>query len=104
MLRMTIRTVRHGKRGHDAAHLQPTAGAVVKFIVTMKDPDTLADSIEDAVKEQLLSSGLPQHEQDLIADDRQEKVYDQCSKWFRYGEYLAVEIDTEAGTCTVKEA
>lgn len=76
----------------------------MKFLVTMKDPDTLADSIAEAVKEQLLSSGLPQHEQDLIADDRQEKVYDQCTKWFRYGEYLAVEIDTEAGTCTVKEA
>lgn len=37
------------------------------------------------------------------AEARREKVAKLCSKWFRYGEYLAVEIDTEAGTCTVLE-
>lgn len=24
-----------------------------------------------------------------------------CKKWFEYGEYLTVEIDTDAKTCTV---
>jgi hypothetical protein len=32
------------------------------------------------------------------------KVQELCSTWFSYGEYLTVEIDTEAKTCTVLPA
>jgi hypothetical protein len=49
----------------------------MKFRVTMKDPDTLNDAIEEAVEKQM------------------------CGRWFGYGEYLTVEIDTDAKTCTV---
>lgn len=73
----------------------------MKFQVQMKDPDTLDDAICDAVNTQLRSSGLSDEEQDLISESRRAKVNELCAKWFAYGEYLTVEIDTEAGTCVV---
>ena len=74
----------------------------------MKDPDTLDDAIRDAVEDQFKEQfgGLP----DIIPEDwglakerRVESIEDICAKWFRYGEYLEVEIDTDAKTCTVIE-
>ena len=53
---------------------------------------------------QLVASGLDKDEQEVLLEYRSEKVYEQCGKWFEYGEYLVVEIDTDAGTCIVKEA
>lgn len=76
----------------------------MKFTVSMKDPDTLHEAIADAVNTELAGSWLDYDEQGLLADSRKEKINKLCSKWFRYGEYLDVEIDTEAGTCTVKES
>jgi hypothetical protein len=76
----------------------------MKFTVTMKDPDTLGDAISDAIKAELDEMpGLPDDEAEEVADMRREKVAKLCSKWFEYGEYLRVEIDTEAGTCVVLE-
>ena len=59
------------------------------------------DAIEEAVKEDVERMGLETEEADAIKELRTEKAQTVCSKWFRYGEYLAVEIDTEACTCTV---
>lgn len=73
----------------------------MKFQVTMKDPDTLHDAIKDAVKKSLSDLGLEEDELEPLIERRHEKVYDLCSKWFRYGEYLTVEIDTDAKTCVV---
>ncbi len=75
----------------------------MKFTVSMKDPDTLHDAIDEAVKSDLATTGLDADEQELLAESRREKISELCGKWFRYGEYLDVEIDTEAGTCIVKE-
>lgn len=75
----------------------------MKITVTMKDPDTLHDAIGDALEEALPRSGLDEDERDLVRDSRHEKIKRQCSKWFKYGECLSVEIDTDAGTCVVKE-
>lgn len=75
----------------------------MKFTVTMKDPDTLREAIADAVNIDLCASGLEADEQELLGDSRKQKIATLCDKWFWYGEFLAVEIDTEAGTCTVKE-
>jgi hypothetical protein len=77
----------------------------MKFTVQMKDPDTLDDSIKRAVNDSLKSMApLEGEEVDALAEVRETKARKACLKWFRYGEYLAVEIDTEAGTCTVLEA
>jgi len=73
----------------------------MKFIVSMKDPDTLIDAIETAVTRSVVGTGLSSDEEDLVIEQRKQTVYTQCAAWFRYGEYLDVEIDTEAGTCTV---
>jgi hypothetical protein len=71
------------------------------FRVTMHDPDTLHDAIQDAVADLPLGN-LDNAEAELVRDKRAEKVGELCSrKWFEYGEYLTVEIDTEAKTCVV---
>ena len=66
----------------------------MKIKVTMKNPDALDYAIAIAI------DGLG----DLSLGEREEKhdeLYEQLSKWFKYGEYLTVEIDTEADTATV---
>lgn len=75
----------------------------MKFRVTMKDPDTLHDAIEEAVKEDL-NKMVPQLDEDekyAVAEKRVMKVGDLCSMWFKWSEYLTVEIDTDAKTCVV---
>lgn len=75
----------------------------MKFKVTMKDPDCLHDAIREAVEAEVGKlMGLFASERKTLIDERIERVYEGCSKkWFRYGEYLDVEIDTDAGTATV---
>lgn len=73
----------------------------MKFNVTMKDPDVLGDAILQAVEQEFKESTLEQDELDSVIELREEKIKEVCSKWFKYGEYLTVEIDTEAGTCVV---
>jgi len=75
----------------------------MKFTVTMKDPDTLHDAIEDACNSSVGDMDIPDDEKKPIAELRIEKVSDLCGKWFEYGEYLTVEIDTEKQTCEVVE-
>ena len=72
----------------------------MKFTVNMKDPDTLQDAIEDAVRE-INIEGVTPDELEVIRDKRKEKISELCGRWFEWGEYLRVEIDTEAETCTV---
>ncbi len=74
----------------------------MKFTVTMKDPDTLGDAVLDAVKEDVAKLGLSDAiEIEALEEARTGKVRELCSRWFRFGEYLTVEIDTDAGTATV---
>ena len=75
----------------------------MKFQVQMKDPDTLHDAIQEAVDANVQSiEGLAENERDAVKEQRMDNVRTLCSRWFEYGEYLTVEIDTEAETCTVK--
>lgn len=73
----------------------------MKFKVHMKDPDTLGDAIDEAVAISVAIISEDADEREAVAEKRREKVRDLCAKWFEYGEYLTVEIDTEAETCTV---
>lgn len=73
----------------------------MKIRIQMKDPDTMPDAVTDAVREELRASGLPKDEQDVLYEVRSDKIRGICAKWFRYSEYLTVEVDTEAQTCTV---
>ena len=73
----------------------------MKFRVKMKDPDTLYEAVEEAVAKSVKGLDLTAEERDEVAEVRAEKVRDACSKWFEYGEYLTVEIDTDQMTCEV---
>lgn len=74
----------------------------MKFVVSMKDPDVLEDAIRDAVKLEMANvQGLDADEREAAAEVRREKVNELCARWFEYGEYLVVEIDTDAETITV---
>jgi hypothetical protein len=73
----------------------------MKFRVTMKDPDTLHDALAEAVAEEVAALSNDAEEREAIATIRREKASEVCAKWFEYGEYLTVEIDTAAHTCTV---
>lgn len=71
----------------------------MKFQVTMKDPDQLDDAVSDAVSETIRD--MPEDEGEAIYDIRYEKIKKLTNEWFRYGEYLTVEIDTDARTIRV---
>lgn len=74
----------------------------MKFKVTMKDPDTLHDAVNEAVKAQIQEIGITDEDEiEALTEKRAEKVNEMCGQWFEYGEYLTVEIDTEAKTATV---
>lgn len=74
----------------------------MKFRVSMKDPDTLDEAISRAVAREVTLLGLTDlAEKDAVEEVRREKAKSVCAQWFKYGEYLDVEIDTEAGTCVV---
>lgn len=72
----------------------------MKIRVTMKRPDALQEGIDDAVKA-LDLSGLDEDEADAVRDLRKDKAHTLALRWFEHGEYLTVEIDTEAETCVV---
>jgi hypothetical protein len=74
----------------------------MKFRVSMKDPDTLQDAIADAVHANTADIA-DEDERISVKEVRSDKAHKLCRKWFRYGEYLEVEIDTDAGTCVVVE-
>jgi len=57
----------------------------MKVQITFKDPDSLQDQLHEQIPDQ----------------DEYERVSDMCIKWFKYSEYLTVEIDTEKDTIVV---
>lgn len=54
----------------------------------MKTPDCLDNAIQEATQD----------------EDEQRKIKELCSRWFVYGEQIALEIDTNKQTCIVKNA
>jgi hypothetical protein len=74
----------------------------MRFTVTFKDPDGPYECIQDAAKESLAAiEGLSVDEREELLDKRVESIKATTSKFFEYGEYVRVEIDTDAGTATV---
>lgn len=57
----------------------------MKFQVSMKCPDAVDDAIAEAAQD----------------EDEKMDAKRAAEKWFKYGEYLTVQIDTDAGTATV---
>jgi len=73
----------------------------MKFTIHMKTPDAVDYAIRDALP-------APEDESDEEAywnhEAEWEQVTELCSKWFKHGEAVSIEIDTEAKTATVIEA
>lgn len=67
----------------------------------MKDPDTLLDACKEAAGLSVRDIGLNDREQALVAEAREDTFYEIAGRWFDCGEYLTVEIDTDAKTCVV---
>lgn len=74
----------------------------MKLKITLKDPDGVYDSIHEAAKASTAGAkGLEDSELDELQETRREKLSEQCKPWIKYGEYVTIEIDTDAGTATV---
>jgi hypothetical protein len=74
----------------------------MKIKITVKDPDGVYESINEAVKKSVASiEGLEDFEREEMEESRTESVGEKLSKWIEYGEYITVEFDTETGEATV---
>lgn len=74
---------------------------MTKLAVIFKDPDALYDAIQNSVDDEL--KDMDEDEREAVKEIRVEKYSAIAAKWFEYGEYLTVVIDTEANTCVVQE-
>ncbi len=74
---------------------------MMKFKVMFKELDSLSDSIDEALKREQKPSDISDDEQKYLHELRREQVKKFTSRWFEYGEYLTVELDTDAQTCVV---
>jgi len=72
----------------------------MKVQITFKDPDALEDCITEALEE-VTVEGISADELEAVKEKRREEVRDLCRQWFKWGEYLTVEVDTESKTCAV---
>ena len=74
----------------------------MKIQITLKDPDGVYESIKDAAESSTGDiEGLENDELDALAETRRETIEEQCNRWVKWGEYVTIEIDTEANTATV---
>ena len=73
----------------------------MKIKITMKDPDTMHDAVNNALQSDIKKMELPDDEAESLMDIRFEKTLNIMSTWFKNGEYLTVEVDTESMTARV---
>jgi len=77
----------------------------MKFKIQMKDPDGVYESVDDAAKESVNAiEGVSEQERKDLIESRREEFYQHIKRWFKYGEYLTVEVDTETNTIRVCES
>jgi len=72
----------------------------MKIRITMKTPDVLQDAIDNAVFITEANQGGDEMSSAEVEHVRSSATL-KARKWFKYGEYLTVELDTESGTCVV---
>jgi hypothetical protein len=68
----------------------------MKLRLTFKDPDGVYDSLKEEAIRLLDEEQSAQTVQDKIND-----LYDVVEDYITFGEYVTIEIDTDAGTATV---
>ena len=75
----------------------------MKFKVQMKDPDGIYDSVRSAAINSIESMKLDKEEWVLL-QARLDSLHKAIREWFENGEYVTIEVDTEAMTATVCKA
>lgn len=73
----------------------------MKFKITLKDPDGVYESVRQAAEGSLPEGELSDDEREALMETRMKRLNDIIGKWFEYGEYLTVEVDTETRTISV---
>lgn len=77
----------------------------MKVRITLKDPDTMHDAVDEAAKRLEKPDGIDADEWAHICEQRADKAKGIIAeRWMPYSEYLVVEFDTEAMTATVRPA
>lgn len=71
----------------------------MKIRIHFKDPDALQEAIDTALEAK--PANLSQTEWEAVKEIRREEISEIADTWFEYGEYLTVELDTEAKTLKV---
>ncbi len=71
--------------------------------ITMKDPDGVWESIDNAIRSAVRADCLPltEDEQEELVESRREKVSQSLRAWLDYLEYVTIEVDTDANTARV---
>lgn len=74
----------------------------MKLKVTFKDPDGPYECIQDAAKAEVNAIvGVHEDEKEALIESRAKHIRKVTGKFFAYGEYCEIEIDTDAGTAIV---
>jgi hypothetical protein len=68
----------------------------MKIRVTLKDPDTMQDAVDEAVSREPKPVGVSKAEWEDIREARADRIKSAISdKWMDYGEYLIVDFDVD---------
>lgn len=77
----------------------------MKLLVTMKDPDTLSDALTEAendlIVELMADMNLTKEEATAVAEKRIGKMREFATEWFKWGEYITVELNDKEKTAKV---
>jgi hypothetical protein len=78
---------------------------MAKFRLTLKDPDGVYESLQEAAKDSIAGvATLSASEREALIDLRRESLSGAMARWVEFGEYVTIEIDTDARTAVVVEA
>ncbi len=78
----------------------------MKFIVTMKDPDGVHESIINAAISAADTYGGTAYAKAAIAENESDWLREFLAEWFEHSEYAFIEVDTDAKSArllTLKE-
>ena len=73
------------------------------FRLTMKTPDALEDAIKEKAFNLFAEDAPTTEEEEIKIDEAVDQATKVCQKWFKYGELVTLEIDTDNKTCKVVE-
>lgn len=80
----------------------------MKIVIMFKDPGAVYDSIEytkcELVRSLQEELGISNDAAEVEAEERFKKMNALIRRYFKYGEYVSIELDDETGTVTVLEA